>query len=245
MSIKPVALYGRVSTSQQDTVSVAAEREHEPGHTETTPTPLNDSETSFCASKLPKCAVYVRVSKDKDANDGRYQEPDNQAQPLKNWAQGLGFEIFDVYEDRVSGADPNRPQFKKLRMDAHQRRFKTVLIWSLDRLSREGILATLSYIRELRGFGVGVRSYQEQWLDTSINNPMAELILAVLSWAAQQERIRISERTKAGIQRRRNIGQWRGGRPKGSTDKHPRQKRVGYASTVGTNGNQKTSVFSG
>ena len=128
--------------SESNESSAIAGREDLPRHTETPPTPINGLETPFCASKPPKCAVYVRVSKDKEAQDGRYQEPDNQAQPLLNWAQGLGFEIFDVYEDRVSGADPNRPQFKKLRMDAHQRRFKTVLIWSLDRLSREGILAT-------------------------------------------------------------------------------------------------------
>ncbi|KKL91780.1 hypothetical protein LCGC14_1891350, partial [marine sediment metagenome] len=40
------------------------------------------------------------------------------------------------------------------------------------------------------------------------------IILAIMSWMAAEERKKISDRTKAGIARRRAIGQWKGGRPK-------------------------------
>jgi DNA invertase Pin-like site-specific DNA recombinase len=45
--------------------------------------------------------------------------------------------------------------------DASQRRFDLVLFWSLDRLSREGVLQTLSYLNRLTGHGVGYRSFTE------------------------------------------------------------------------------------
>ena len=53
----------------------------------------------------------------------------------------------------------------------------------------------------------------------------SNIILAVMSWAADFERRKISERTKAGIQRQKNLGQYKGGRPKGSKDKKARKKR--------------------
>lgn len=40
-----------------------------------------------------------------------------------------------------------------------------------------------------------------------------ELIMVILMWLAQEEREKISRRTKAGIQRRKNLGVWKGGRP--------------------------------
>ena len=69
-------------------------------------------------------------------------------------------------------------------------------------------------IQTLKRHGVAIKSYTESWLDTSKENPMSELVLAIMSWAAAEERRKISERTKAGIQRLRNLGAWKGGRPK-------------------------------
>ena len=104
-----------------------------------------------------------------------------------------------------------------------QRKFNVIIVWRLDRFSREGINAVLGYIQKLKDRGIGLKSQQEAWVDTSENNPMSEMIISIFAWVAQEERRKISERTKAGIQRRRNIGQWKGGRPKGSKDKKPRK----------------------
>jgi DNA invertase Pin-like site-specific DNA recombinase len=41
---------------------------------------------------------------------------------------------------------------------------------------------------------------QESWLDTS-DEGMGQLLIAIFSWIAKQERQRISERTKAGLSR--------------------------------------------
>ena len=93
------------------------------------------------------------------------------------------------------------------------RRFQGVIVWKLDRFSREGIINTMAHIKQLKERGIWLKSMTEAWLDTS-QEGISDIVIAVMSWAASEERRNISERTKAGIARRRAIGQWKGGRPK-------------------------------
>jgi DNA invertase Pin-like site-specific DNA recombinase len=154
---------------------------------------------------------------EKSNNDRRYQEPENQLEPLRNWAKNLNLEIYKEYVDRCSGGDRNRPQFQQMLNDAMLYKFNTILVWKLDRFSREGISHTLAYIQKLRNRNIALKSMTESWLDTSADNPISEVILAIMSWVASEERRKISERTKLGIQRRKNLGIWKGGRPKKTT----------------------------
>ena len=50
---------------------------------------------------------------------------------------------------------------------AHRREFDVLLVWSLDRLSREGITPMLGYLNQLKTAGARVLSHQETWLDTT------------------------------------------------------------------------------
>jgi DNA invertase Pin-like site-specific DNA recombinase len=162
-----------------------------------------------------KVAIYARVSLEEgNKDDRRYQEPENQLEPLREWAKRLNAEVHSEYIDRGSGADPNRPQFRKMLQDAMMLRFDTILVWKSDRFSREPMSIVVGRIQKLKERGIGLKSLTEEWLDTTRTNPMSDLILAIMSWAAAEERRKISERTKAGIQRLRNINAWKGGRPK-------------------------------
>ena len=162
-----------------------------------------------------KVSLYARVSLEEgNKEDRRYQEPENQLEPLRAWAKNMDWEIVGVYIDRGSGADPNRPRFRDMLQDAMMMKFKTILVWKWDRFTREPMFTAVGRIQKLKERGIGIKSLTETWLDTSESNPISEVILAIMSWAAAEERRKISERTKAGIQRRRNIGQWNGGRPK-------------------------------
>jgi DNA invertase Pin-like site-specific DNA recombinase len=152
-----------------------------------------------------------------DKNDRRYQEPENQLEPLRNWAKQLEWEVTGEYIDRCSGADHNRPSFIKMINDGMMLKFNTILVWKLDRFSREGISHTLAYIEKLKKRNVSIKSMTESWFDTSNDNPMSEVVIAIMSWVAKEERRKISERTKLGIQRRKNLGIWKGGRPKKGT----------------------------
>lgn len=175
-----------------------------------------------------KVGIYARVSLDEeDEKKERFQNPENQLEPLREYCKTHGFEIYKEYVDRESGANPNRIAFREMLIDAHQGKIKCIICWKLDRFSREPMLSTLSYLNELKRKGVAVKSLTETWLDTSDENPISPVVLAVMSWAAGEERRKISERTKAGIQRLRNIGQWHGGRPRKPV-KLPSQVVVGF-----------------
>ena len=50
----------------------------------------------------------------------------------------MDWRVVAEYEDRESGTK-DRPQFKAMMDAASRREFDTVLVWSLDRFSREGI----------------------------------------------------------------------------------------------------------
>jgi len=162
----------------------------------------------------------MRVSKS-DAT----QDPENQKEPLKKLAESLGLEVVGEYTDMASGGNSNRPKFQKMLKDSKEKKFNIILVWSLDRFSREGIINTLHYLEELRKSGIALKSLQESWLDTS-DGGMGQLLIAIFSWVARQERERISERTKAGLQRAK-LGGKKLGRQNGSKDKK-RRKKSGY-----------------
>ena len=161
-----------------------------------------------------KVALYARVSLDKnDHKNKRFQDPENQLSALREYASAMNYVVIEEYIDRMSGANPARPEFRRMLKDARMRRFQGIIIWKLDRFSREGIMNTMAYIKQLKERGIWLKSMTESWLDTS-QEGITDIVLAIMSWAAAEERKKISERTKAGIVRRRAIGQWRGGRPK-------------------------------
>ena len=86
-----------------------------------------------------------------------------------------------------------------------------LLFWSLDRLSREGTVETLNHLQRLTGYGVTYRSFTEQYLDST--GMFKEAVIGILAAVAKQERVRLSERTIAGLQRAKAQGRV-GGRPK-------------------------------
>jgi len=160
-----------------------------------------------------KVAIYARVSLDEGIEDRRYQEPENQLIPLRDFCKAMNYEIINEYQDKMSGANPARPAFREMMSDALMRRFSGIIVWKLDRFSREGVTNTLAYIKQLKDRGIWLQSMTESWLNTK-DEGITEMLLAIMSWASAEERKKISERTKAGIKRLRAIGKWKGGRPK-------------------------------
>lgn len=59
-----------------------------------------------------------------------------------------------LYTDQESGGKADRTKCKQVLLEAHQQQFDLVVFWRLDRFSREGALATLRYLKELKGHGV-------------------------------------------------------------------------------------------
>jgi len=163
-----------------------------------------------------KVSIYSRVS----TND---QNTVNQSAILEEWAKHRRFEVVTVYEEEESAWKAgHQRELSNLLTDARKRKFEAVLVWALDRLSREGSLAILTLINRLKLCGVKVLSYQESW--TEAPGDLGELLFAIAGWVARMESQRRSERTKAGLSR--VVAQGRKlGRPKGSMDKRKRKRR--------------------
>lgn len=146
-----------------------------------------------------RVAIYARVS-----TDDKGQDVDNQLQQLREYCQRQAWQVVDEFIDHVSGKTASRPGFARLFTAASRRHFDVVLVWALDRFTRQGVLETFEHIRDLTAYKVAFESYTEPHFRTT--GPAGELMLAVAAWIAKQERLRISERTKAGIARARRAG---------------------------------------
>ena len=156
-------------------------------------------------------ALYGRVStKDKG------QDTENQLSQLRAFAATQGWTVVHEYVDRATGKHSDREQFQRMFKDASQRKFDLVLFWSLDRFSREGVLETLNHLQRLAAYGVGYRSFTEQYLDSC--GIFKDAVLSILATIAKQERIRLSERVHAGLAKARRAGRI-GGRPRVVVDR--------------------------
>ena len=165
---------------------------------------------------MVKAVIYSRVSTGQ-------QDTANQSVVLTDWAEQRGYEVVKVYQEEESAwRNGHQRELANLITDARKRKFQVVLVWALDRLSREGALAILSLVQKLSTYGVKVLSYQESW--TEAPGEMAELRYAITGWVARMESQRRSERTKAGLARVKAQGK-NLGRPPGSKDKRKRIRR--------------------
>lgn len=158
-----------------------------------------------------KVAIYARVSTDK-------QELENQLLQLRAYCQKNEYVIFKEYTDIISGKENSRPSYDQMFIDAHKRLFDLVLFWDLSRFSRAGTLYTLQKLKELENLSIDWESYQEPYFKSV--GQFKDVILSIIATVAKIEREKISERTKAGLAKAKNVGM-RG------KDKNPR-KRSGY-----------------
>lgn len=157
-----------------------------------------------------RIAIYSRVSTER-------QDTQNQLVQLRAFAATQDWTVVREYVDVASGKNGDRQQFKALFAAASRREFDSVLFWSLDRFSREGVFETLQYLQRLTSCGVGYRSFTEQYLDSC--GMFRDAVISILAVIAKQERVRLSERTLAGLATARAQGRV-GGRPRVTCDPH-------------------------
>jgi DNA invertase Pin-like site-specific DNA recombinase len=166
-----------------------------------------------------KAAIYARIS----TSDGR-QDADNQVRELRQFAGAQQWEIVGEYIDHESGGKADRAEFRRMFADAAQRTFDVIVFWALDRLTREGALKTLQYLNQLSGYGIAYRSFREPYLDSC--GAFSDTVIAILGAMAKQERARISERVRAGLNRVRLHGSRSGKKPGRPQAVFPRDKAI-------------------
>jgi len=163
---------------------------------------------------------------------------------LREFCRRQRWKVVREFVDQASGKRNDRAAFLAMFDAASRREFDCVLFWSLDRLSREGVLKTLEYLQRLTSYGVDYKSFTEQYLDSC--GVFRDAVIGILATIARQERIRISERTLAGLARARKAGRV-GGRPKVVVNRdkvlHRRRQGVSLSQIADEFGISKGSVF--
>lgn len=163
-------------------------------------------------TKVKRAVLYIRVST-------QDQTVENQKPELIQIAEARGFKVIDTIEETASAAK-QRPGFERVMSLAHKGKINAVVVFALDRIGRS-MVNNLQAVLELDRLGVEVISSREQWLQMS--GPVRSLLIAVFSWVAEQERLRIKERTKLGIERARREGK-KLGRPTVTIDEDKAMK---------------------
>ena len=111
-----------------------------------------------------------------------------------------------VYED-FSGGNLERPQFKKMMKDSQKIAFAAIVVYRLDRISRNiGDFAKL--IEDLGDRHIDFISIREQF-DTS--SPMGRAMMYIASVFSQLERETIAERIRDNMHELSKTGRWLGG----------------------------------
>ena len=141
-----------------------------------------------------KVAIYVRVSTTSQLEEG--YSIDEQKDKLTSYCDIKDWSVYKIYTDGgFSGSNTERPALEQLIRDAERKKFDTVLVYKLDRLSRSQ-KDTLFLIEDVFiKNGIEFLSLQENF-DTS--TPFGKAMIGLLSVFAQLEREQIKERMQLG-----------------------------------------------
>ena len=156
-----------------------------------------------------RVALYLRVS-----TDDKGQNLDTQRLPLLDFCAAQDWTDVREYTDGAPATDLRpRIAWRRLLNDAAKRKLDLILVGRLDRMTRSVFDAANTL--ERRHWGVGLRSLQEPYIDTT--SPFGEALFSITMAYAQLERGILRERVRAGMERARREGK-RVGRPTALAD---------------------------
>ena len=153
-------------------------------------------------------AIYSRKSK----FTGKGESIGNQVELCKDYVRNVFGEAYVdrcvVFEDEgFSGGNLKRPDFQKMMADVRKHKFKAIVVYRLDRISRN-ISDFTGLIDELTKLDVSFVSIREQF-DTS--TPMGRAMMFIISVFSQLERETIAERIRDNMHELAKTGRWLGG----------------------------------
>ncbi|WP_245208070.1 recombinase family protein [Sediminibacillus dalangtanensis] len=151
-------------------------------------------------------AIYTRVSTEEQKTG---YSLDAQENTLKEYAKNKGYEIYDVYRDGgYSGKNFDRPEIQRLFKDLNKDRVDVILIWKVDRLSRNNTDVVNLIDNELT-------PNNKKLVVTSIemdsSTPTGYMFISLLGTFARYERATIIDRVNSGMKQRAEQGYWNGG----------------------------------
>lgn len=155
-----------------------------------------------------RIAIYSRKSK----FTGKGESIGNQVELCKDYIRthdgNQAAESSIIYEDEgFSGGNLNRPGFRKMMEAAKERKFNMIIVYRLDRISRN-ISDFSGLIEELSRLDIAFVSIKEQF-DTG--TPMGRAMMYIASVFSQMERETIAERIRDNMHELAKTGRWLGG----------------------------------
>lgn len=140
---------------------------------------------------MTNTVIYARFS----SHNQTEQSIEGQLRVCTEYAEKKGFNIINQYIDRaISGTSDNRPAFLQMIEDAKLHEFTKILVYKLDRFSRNKYDSVV-YKHKLKEFGVSVVSATEHISDT----PEGVLLEGLLEMMAEMYSKDLSQKVKRGI----------------------------------------------
>jgi DNA invertase Pin-like site-specific DNA recombinase len=159
------------------------------------------NEIILARGSMERIAIYYRVSTDK-------QDLESQKVAIDRWLGDLPKKpksIHVIQDEGMSGKHENRPGYKEILGLAINRKIDTIVVYRLDRLSRNATVA-IKTLLELDEYGVGFISVSQPVLNLGHANPFRRTMLAAFAEIAEIERETIVARVRSGLDAARRRG---------------------------------------
>ncbi|HHU02666.1 MAG TPA: recombinase family protein [Christensenellaceae bacterium] len=152
---------------------------------------------------LPKAVIYARFS----SYGQNEQSIEGQLKDCHAFAEREGIQVVGEYIDRAKSArSADRPDFQRMIKDAEKRQFQYVIVWKVDRFSRNRYDSAI-YKSRLKKFGVKVLSVMENITDS----PEGIILEGMLESLAEYYSASLSENVKRGQRESIAKGRFTGG----------------------------------
>lgn len=153
---------------------------------------------------MERIGIYYRVSTER-------QDLDSQKNAVEQWLRDLPaakkptIEPLVFSDEGISGRTLNRPGFQALLETAYARKIDTIMVYKLDRFSRDATTA-INLLLNLDQAGVAFISVTQPVLNLGHENPFRRTMLAAFAEIAEIERETIVARVRAGLDAARKRG---------------------------------------
>jgi site-specific DNA recombinase len=151
--------------------------------------------------------IYCRVSSDEQASDNHYSL-DNQEQKARDYCKLKDWRIVDARKDVASGKNSDREGYKDLISSIKSGQTDCVVVYRLDRLSRN--------VRDIYDFLDLIKRHEVAFVSLSegfdTTTAMGRAMLGVAAVFAQLTREKIAENVRDGLMRRAQAGLYNGGK---------------------------------
>ena len=152
---------------------------------------------------MKTCVIYARYS----SNNQTEQSIEGQIRVCREYAQRNNLAVAGTYIDRATtGTNDNREQFQKMLKDSDKKSFDYVLVYKLDRFSRNKYEMAI-HRKHLKDNGVKILSAKENIPET----PEGVLLESLLEGMNQYYSEELSQKTKRGLRETRIKGNYMGG----------------------------------